>query len=185
VTEDTASGAAEQKSLKRRFGKWLAIALVAAVALFMLYRFAGTSVHRATVQRVYEEDSVYRVEYVETDGTVHVAQNSEIIFPNFKLDTADVHAELNRLADTKDIVDLKLWGFRFSWFSVFPNVVDIEFVKSSGERRRQQAERLADVVVARLTERGVLKPGDAVREELVRALEAALAEPPAVTPVKK
>lgn len=173
----TAAGGKTPPSFGKRLRNWTLIGGGALLVLFLLYRWAGTSHDRGVVQRVYEKDSIFRVEYVDLDGTVHVAENRDIMMPYVKFDTADLHAELSRMAATQDVVDLTVWGFRFEWFSVFPNVVGVEFVRSAADRQRLRAEQLADVTLGILREKGLLKGGEGVRGELVEGLQAALAIP--------
>lgn len=165
-------------SFKRSAIKWVAIVGAALLFALLLYRWAGTSTVRGTVQRVYEKEAEYRVELVDLDGNVHVTGNSEIRFPYFKLDTADLHAELNRLALTKDVVDAKVWGFRMSWFDAFPNLIEVEFVRSNAARTRAQAENLTDVVLAELVKEGAIQNGAELRPGLVSVIEQALLKPP-------
>lgn len=177
---DGAAAGAKTKappSFGKRVGKWALIVGSLLLVLFFLYRWAGTSHDRGVVQRVYEKDSIFRVEYVDLDGTVHVAENRDIMMPYVKFDTADLHAELSRMAATQDVVDLTVWGFRFEWFSVFPNVVGVEFVRSAADRQRLRAEQLADVALGILRDKGLLKGGEGVRGELVEGLQKALAVP--------
>ena len=165
-------------SLKRSATKWVVIIGGALLLCTLLYRWAGTPVFRGTVQRVYEKESEYRVELVDLDGNVHVTSNVEISFPYFKLDTADLHAELNRLALTKDVIEARVWGFRLAWFDVFPNLIDVEFIRSNAARKRIQAEVMTDLVVAQLIKDGALKDGTEVRAGLVSVIERALLSPP-------
>lgn len=173
----TAEGGKTPPSFGKRLRNYALMGTAVLVALFFLYRWAGTSHDRGVVQRVYEKDSIFRVEYVDLDGTVHVAENRDVMLPYVKFDTADLHAELSRMATTKDVVDLTVWGFRFEWFSVFPNVVGVEFVRSAADRQRLRAEQLADVTLGILRDKGLLKGGEGVRGELVEGLEKALAIP--------
>jgi hypothetical protein len=141
------------------------------LACFVLYRWGGTSHYRGTVQRVYEKGAEYRVEFTQLSGKVRVIGNAEMRFPYFKTNTADLHAELNRLARTGDVVDIRVWGFRQSWLSMFPNVVDVNFVYSAEKRAHQHAEAVADAVIATLANRDALKNNDqATRAAIVEAV---------------
>lgn len=168
----------QKKSWKQRLLLWTLGILGVLLVLFFAYRWAGTSTYRGSIQRVYETNHDFRTELVDLDGNVHVLGNQEIKFPYFKLDTADLHAKLNRLAQTRDIVDVKVWGFRMSWFSTFPNLIDVEFVVSRQERNRKRAEDAADAVIRNLQDRGFLKAGDNVRDDLVQIIAATLDEQP-------
>lgn len=165
-------------SFKRSAGKWVLIIGGAILLCLLLYRWIGTSVYRGTVQRVYEKESEYRVEFVDLDGNVLVTGNSEIRFPYFKIDTADLHAELNRLALTKDVIDARVWGYRMAWFDMFPNLIEVEFVRSNAARKRAQAEVMTDLVIAQLVKEGAVKDGSDVRSGLVSVIERALLNPP-------
>lgn len=157
-----------KKPFKKRASTWLIGVVVLLFVAFFTYRWAGTSTYRGTVQRVYEKENEFRAEIVDLEGQVHVVGNKEITFPYFKLDTADLHADLNRLSKTRDVVDVKVWGFRFTWFSVFPNVIETEFVMSRQDRDRKRAERIADAVLESLRNKGLLKGGEGVRDDVVR-----------------
>lgn len=172
--DQLAQNAAKNPSWKRRFLIWFSLLVFAFGLAFLTLRWAGSTTLRGTVQRVYEKEAEYRIEFTELDGTIHVVGNQEIHFPYFKVDTADVQAQLNRMSRTGDIIDIKVWGLRIPWFSVFPNIVDMEFIRSDSEQRKVQAERIADGVLAVLTQRGVLKGGESVREEVVQAVTRAL-----------
>src|SRR5690606_19624196 len=165
-------------SFKRRLVLWLVLLTAFCLLGLMAVRWAGSTTLRGTVERVYEKQAEYRVEFTELDGTVHVVGNQEIHFPFFKVDTADVQARLNRLAKTKDVVDLKIWGLRIAWFSLFPNIVDIDFVRSDSERRRAQASDITEAVIQSLKKQGVLRGGEGVRDELLKAVEETLKENP-------
>ena len=167
----------EAQSWKRRIVKWLAVSAVVLMALFFSVRWVGTTTYRGTVQRVYEKGAEYRVEFAELGGSVRVVGNSEIRFPYLKVNTADVHAELNRLSETGDIIDIRVWGLRQAWFDMFPNVVDIEFVRSDSDRRRAKAEKIADEVMKALTKREVLKGGEDVRADVIGAIEKGMRAP--------
>lgn len=144
------------------------------LAILFAYRFAGTRSYVGTVQRVYEKEGEFRVEFRDKDGTVLVAGNQDMKFPYVKLDSADLHANLHRFAQTGDLVKAKVWGFRLEWFSVFPNVVDAEFAESKKDRTRKRAEKLADAAIRALTDKGILKGGDGVRDDVVQAIADAL-----------
>lgn len=153
---------------------WLFLLSSVCFCALMALRWAGSTELRGTVERVYEKQAEYRVEFTELDGTVHVVGNQEIHFPFFKVDTADVQAELNRLARTKDIVDLKIWGLRIPWFSLFPNIVDVEFVRSDSDRRRAQATEITEAVLRTLRNQGIIRGGEDVREALIKTIEESL-----------
>ncbi|HSC88195.1 MAG TPA: DUF1523 family protein [Polyangiaceae bacterium] len=163
-----------KRPFKQRALIWLSIAVTAFVVFFIVYRWGGTSVYRGTVQRVYEQSNDYRAEIVDLEGNTHVVGNREIMFPYFKLNTADLHADLNRLSKTHDIVEVRVWGFRLSWFSIFPNLIDTTFVMSRQDRDQQRAERIADAVVERLQQKGLLKDA-AAKGEIVDAVKTSLA----------
>lgn len=167
----------KKRSFKQRALIWLLAFLGVLLVVFLVYRWAGTSVYRGTVQRVYETGSEYRTELVDLKGNVHVFGNGDIKFPHFKMDTADLHAELNRLSKTRDVVDLTVWGFRMSWFSTFPNIVGAEFVMSRQERDRKRAELVTDSVLRVLLDKNLIKGGDGIKEDLVRAVEESLGAP--------
>lgn len=147
---------------------------VLVIGILLAYRFAGTRTYVGTVQRVYEKEGEFRVELRDKDGTVLVAANEDMKFPYVKLDSADLHANLHRFAQTGDLVKAKVWGFRLEWFSVFPNVVDAEFAESKKDRTRKRAEKLADAVIHTLIDKGALKGGDGVRDDVVQAISDAL-----------
>lgn len=151
--------------------KWLAIVVALTLLGLFLYRSAGTSTYRGTVQRVYEKQAEYRVEFAELDGNVHVVGNDEARFPYFKTNTADLHAKLNQLSRSGDIVDLKVWGFRHSWLSMFPNVVGVTHVQSASARQLARAEQIADAVISTLANRDALKKRDEdTRQAVVEAV---------------
>lgn len=164
----------QKKSFKRRLVTWFLVILGILFALFFLYRTLGSSEYRATVQRVYEKEGEYRVEFRDRDGKVHVAGNHDMNFPYVKVDSADLHAELHHFAQKGDTVKVKIWGFRLAWFSVFPNVISAEFAESRAERTRKQAEQIADAVLRKLLDKGVLKGGDGLREDVIQAVEESL-----------
>ena len=159
-----------QKPFKKRATTWLLGAVALLLVGFIVYRWAGTSTYRGTVQRVYEKENEFRAEIVDLEGHVHVVGNKEITFPYFKLDTADLHADLNRLSKTRDVVDVKFWCFRFTFVSVFPNVIETEFVMSRQDRDRKRSERIADAVLESLRNKGHLKGGEGVRDDIVRVV---------------
>lgn len=167
-----------KRSWKQRLFLWLGGAVLVLLVLFFLYRWAGTSQYRGVVQRVYEKSNDYRAEIVDLEGNVHVVANNEIKFPYFKLDTADLHAELNRLSRTRDVVDVTEWGFRFSWFSTFPNVIGVQFVMSRQDRDRQRAEKITAAVLQHLRDKQILKGGDGVKDEVVKIVEETLTTMP-------
>ncbi len=165
----------EKKSrpFKQRAMIWLGVAALGFLAFFLTYRWAGTSTYRGTVQRVYEQSNDYRAEIVDLEGNTHVVGNREIMFPYFKLNTADLHADLNRLSKTHDLVEVTVWGFRLSWFSIFPNLIDTTFVMSRQDRDQKRAERIADAVLERLNQKGLLK-GNESRGEVIDAVKGSL-----------
>lgn len=176
VTRKDSTG--EKKGSTKRFLiKWSLIVGAVLVLGFFVYRGLGTTHYRGTVQRVYEQQDEYRVEFVDSEGKVHVAANREIRFPYFKLDTADLHAELNRYSQTHDIVEARVWGFRFSWISMFPNVIEVAFVRSNADTERMRAENAADAVIAQLKSEGILKGGEHVRPGIVSAITEGLKKP--------
>lgn len=177
ATGDTVPAPAKKRSLRARLATYAAVFFAVLLVLFFSYRWAGTTTYRGTVQRVYEKGMEYRVEFTTLEGEVRVVGNAEIKFPYFKLDTADVHAELNRLSLTGDVVDLTVWGFRQAWLDMFPNVIEVTFVRSDEDRSRARAERVADAVIAKLREQNVLKGGESVKPGLVEAIATALSTP--------
>ena len=144
------------------------------ILLFFCYQWAGTTVYRGTVQRVYEQGTDYRAEIVDQEGNVHVVGNTEIKFPYFKLDTADVHAQLNRFSQTRDLVEVKVWGLRMSWFSTFPNLIEATFVMSKSDRDRKRADRVADAVLKTLLDRGLVKGGDGLKPAIEQAVQESI-----------
>jgi hypothetical protein len=167
----------KKHSWKQRILVSLFLFVFACVLGVFLIRWIGSTTLRGTIQRTYEKQAEYRVEFAELDGTIHVVGNQEIHFPFFKVDTADVQAELNHMKHTGDVVDLKVWGLRIPWFSLFPNVVDLTFVRSDSDRRRAEASRIADEVLEALRQRGILKGGDDVRDDVIQAIERGLEKP--------
>lgn len=164
----------QKRSFKRSFLKWSAVVLACLMVAFFFYRWAGTSHYKGTIQRVYEKEAEYRVEFTDLEGRVRVVGNRESRFPYFKVETADLHAELNRLANTGDLVEITVWGFRQAWFSMFPNVIEVEFLQSRKERERKRAERVAEAVLDVLTQRDALKKADdATREAVIDAVVGA------------
>lgn len=137
----------------------------------------GTTTYRGKVQRVYEKGIEYRVEFADLEGEVHVIGNQEITFPYIKMDTADLHAALNRMSATGDIVDLRVWGFRQAWFSMFPNAIDVEFVRTDAEQLEARAGRIADEVLEELRGKSVLKGGDKVRPMVLDAVKRGMKVP--------
>ncbi|MCH2110617.1 MAG: DUF1523 family protein [Polyangiaceae bacterium] len=185
ISDDTSKGESSKEAPPPRKGRgwkktlllWLLLLVGGCALLFFSYRWAGTSTYRGTIQRVYERQAEYRFEFATLDNQVLVIGNSDIDFPYVKFDSADLHAQLNQLARTSDIVDIQVWGFRQAWFSIFPNIIRVEFVRSKGQRLRDKAEQIADQVVALFMERNILKGGDGIREELLEAIERGLKEP--------
>ena len=89
---------------------------------------------------------------------------------------ADQQAKLHNLAVSQDTALVTVWGFRLSWFSVFPNVVDVEMVQTNVERRRALANRLAGAVLEELRKKGAVQSGAGLHEDTAKAIEAVLAE---------
>jgi len=152
------------------------LTLAAIVLLFVAYRWIGTSDVRATVQRVYEDQGEFRVELVRADGKVLVAANHDMYFPHFKLDSADQQARLHNLAVSQDTAMVTVWGFRLSWFSVFPNVVEVEMVQTNVERRRALANRLSTAVLDDLRKKGAIQGGANLQADTAKTIEAVLTE---------
>ncbi len=180
--QTTPGGASSGKEPKRRSWKariitWLVLLLLFLLLAFFFIRWAGTTTYRGKVQRVYEKGIEYRVEFADLEGRVHVIGNEEIKFPYIKMDTADLHAALNRLSTTGDIVDLRVWGFRQAWFSMFPNAIDVEFVRSDAEQLSARAGRITDEVLEELRLKGVLKGGDEVRPMVLNAVKRGMKVP--------
>jgi Protein of unknown function (DUF1523) len=170
-------GEPRRRSFKSRMLTRLALLTLFLMVAFFMIRWVGTSTYRGKVQRVYEQGIEYRVEFTDLDGGVHVIGNTEIKFPYFKLDTADLHAHLNRLSTTGDIVDIRVWGFRQSWFSIFPNAIDVTFVRSDTEQQEARAGRITDEVLQALSAKGVLKGGDEVRPAVLDAVKRGMKVP--------
>ncbi len=167
----------KKSSFKRGLIKWTLIVLVAAAALFFVYRWSGTNDYVGVVQRVYESQSDYRIEFAEDSGEVLVVGNNDIKFPYMKLDSADLHAELHRLAESGDTVRLSIWGFRQSWLSTFPNVLDVELLSTQKERISARAVQLNNAIEEMMRRKGVLPKQDGFKEDLQRTLEDTLAQP--------
>lgn len=168
---------AKRVPFKKRLLRFFLLLATALVLCFFAYRWIGTSTIRGSVQRVYEKDAAYKVEFVAESGDVHVMENTPMRFPHFKLETADLQATLHRLAQTGDVVDLEVWGTRLSWLDVFPNVVDSKLVRSNEEGRANQALEVTDAVIDELIDQGVLERGttaDQARPGVERAVNEAL-----------
>jgi len=161
----------QPRSWKRFFIKWAILLGFFLTSAFFAYRWLGTSTHRGSVERVYETNAEYRVEFVSLDGEVYVFGNKDTSFPYLKMDTADLHAELNGLAKSGAIVDVRVWGFRQSWFSLFPNVVDAKHVRSASARRRIESTVIAEEVLAELRTADLVEEGDDVRRRVISAVE--------------
>lgn len=174
VTTEQAKPGKPPRSFKQRAVIWMCGFVALLIFLFFAYQWAGTSVYRGTVQRVYEQGTDYRAEIVDLEGNVHVVGNEEIKFPYFKLDTADVHAQLNRFSQTRDLVEVTVWGFRMSWFSTFPNLIEARFVMSKSDRDRKRAERVAEAVLKALADRNLVKGDDAAKSAIQQAVQESL-----------
>lgn len=155
---------------KQKLLRWTLLVFGVLLLLFFLFRWTGTSHHRGTVERVYEKGHEYRVEFWDESGKVHVVGNEDLRFPYLKLNTADLHAQLNRLAKTGDLVELKVWGFRYTWLSMFPNAISVQTLESGRARAERRAGDLAEAIEAELKNRGALKEGAEVREAIVEAI---------------
>jgi hypothetical protein len=166
----------KQRGTASTMKRGLLITVALLLFLFLAYRWIGTSNVRAVVQRVYEDQGEFRAELVEPDGKVLVIGNHDMYFPHFKLDSADQQARLHNLAVSKDTAVVKVWGFRLSWFSVFPNVVEIEMVQTNVERRRALANRIAGAVLEELRKKGAVQSGAGLHEDTAKAVEAVLSE---------
>jgi hypothetical protein len=158
------------------FKRGLLITFGLLVAVLLAYRWIGTSDVRAVVQRVYEDQGQFRAELVEPDGKVLVIGNHDMYFPHFKLDSADQQARLHNLAVSQDTAQVTVWGFRLSWFSVFPNVVEVEMVQTNVERRHALANRLAGAVLEELRKKGAVPSGAGLHADVAKAIEAVLSE---------
>jgi hypothetical protein len=169
---DTTKKRSATSSLKRG----LLITIAAIAFLLFAYRWLGTSDVRSTVQRVYEDQGEFKAELVEPSGKVLVVGNHDMYFPHFKLDSADQQAKLHNLSLSQDTAEVTVWGFRLSWFSIFPNVVDVEMVQTNIERRHALANRLAGAVLEELRKKGAVQGGAGLQEDTVKAIEAVLAE---------
>lgn len=164
----------------RRFLHGVAFVFGTLFLLVLIYRWIGTSTVRGTVQRVYEKDARFLIEFVDASGNVTVVENEPIRFPHFKTSTEDLHADLHRYSQTQDTVDLTTWGIRAAFMDVFPNAVDVDFVKSNQVAKKMQAERVTRVVINELIDQGFLRRTDATEEtrrNLTRVIEKALAPP--------
>lgn len=166
-----------KRSVGQKFRRSFLIFFGAIFAVFFLYRWLGTVNHQGTVQRVYETGDIYHVEFVDTEGEIHVIKNDDIRFPYFKLDTADLHAELNRYAKRGDVIELKAWGFRFSWFSIFPNAISATLIEAASENHREQAQAISKRVLALLKNKGALVEGVEVQDAVAEAVEDSLKDP--------
>lgn len=147
---------------------------------FLLYRWAGTSVLLGHVQRVYEKGNGYKIEFVEKSGEVSVLENTPIRFPHFKLETADLQAQLHHFSETGDIIELKVWGLRLSWLEYYPNAIEAEFVSSNEDRRKAQVQAISYGVMNELIDQGVVTRGpesEKVRPGLEAAISRGLKEP--------
>ncbi len=164
-------------SFKRAFIKWTLFLITALVAIFFVYRWAGTHEEVGTIQRVYENHAEYRIEFADEEGEVTVIGNNDIQFPYVKLDAADLHAELHRLAESGDTVRLTIWGFRQSWLSMFPNVLDIEILSTKEEKIAARATQLKEKVVEMMKRKGVLPEQEGFQDDLQRTLEESLSQP--------
>lgn len=164
-----------RRSFASTLKRGLLITVAALLVLYLGYRWLGTAEVRATIQRVYEDQGEFRVELVQTDGQVLVAANRDMYFPHFKLDSADQQAKLHNLAVSQDTARVKVWGFRLSWFSVFPNVVDVEMVQTNVERRRALASKLATAVLDELRKKGVVQGGANLHDDTAKVIEDVLA----------
>lgn len=171
-----AASTPQKRGFARNLKRGVLITLGALLLLFLAYRWLGTSDVRAVVQRVYEDQGEFRAELVQPDGKVLVVANSDMYFPHFKLDSADQQAQLHNLAVSQDSALVTVWGFRLSWFSVFPNVVEVEMVQTNVERRKALADRLAKAVLDELRRKGAVQAGAGLHEDTVKAIEAVLAE---------
>jgi len=169
---DTTKKRSTASSVKR--GLW--ITLGAILFLLLAYRWLGTSTVRSTVQRVYEDQGEFRAELVEPGGKVLVIGNHDMYFPHFKLDSADQQARLHNLSLSQDTAEVTVWGFRLTWFSVFPNVVDVEMVQTNLERRHALASRLAAAALEELRKKGAVQGGAGLQDDTAKAIEAVLAE---------
>lgn len=174
--QKNATATTEKRSFASTLKRGLLITVGALLVLYVGYRWIGTSDVRATIQRVYEDQGEFRVELVQADGTVLVAANHDMYFPHFKLDSADQQAKLHNLAVSQDTALVTVWGFRLSWFSVFPNVVEVEMVQANVERRRALAAKLATAVLDELRKKGVVQGGANLQDDTAKAIEAVLAE---------
>lgn len=171
------SAAAPKKS-GFSFKKAILVVVGVAILLLLGYRWAGTSTVRVTVQRVYEDQGDFRAELVQKNGEVLVVANHDMKFPHFKLDSADKHAELHNLVLNQDVADVTVWGFRFTWMDMFPNVVDVHVVQTNQERRKALADRLATAVLEHLREKGAVPAGAGLHAGTVEVIESVLAQEP-------
>jgi hypothetical protein len=172
---ETKSDETKKRSAASTLKRGLLMTIAAIALLLFAYRWIGTSTVRSTVQRVYEDQGEFRAELVEPGGKVLVTANRDMYFPHFKLDSADQQAKLHNLSLSQDTAEVTVWGFRLSWFSVFPNVVDVEMVQTNVERRRALAKRLAAAVLEELRKKGAVQGGAGLQDDTTKAIEAVLA----------
>jgi len=130
---------------KKKSGRPIVLGVI---AIFLLgfggctaYKWTGTGLYQGTVQRVYEKTNEYRVEFVTQNGETKVFTNADSSFPYWKTNSADVQAGLNSAVGNGDVIEVTTWGWRVSFSSSFPNVVDYEVIESP----KQQA--LEDILV--------------------------------------
>jgi hypothetical protein len=176
AAETSSTDTTKKRSAASTVKRGLLITIAVIAFLLLAYRWIGTSDVRSTVQRVYEDQGEFRAELVEPGGKVLVVGNHDMYFPHFKLDSADQQARLHNLSLSQDTAEVTVWGFRLSWFSVFPNVVDVEMVQTNVERRRALANRLAGAVLEELRKKGAVQPGAGLQADTAKAIEAVLAE---------
>lgn len=168
------------RTFKQKALRFFLIVFGSLLLAFLLYRWTGTSVLRGHVQRVYEKGDGYKVEFVEESGEVSVLENTPIRFPHFKLETADLQAELHHFSETGDIIELKVWGLRLAWLEYYPNAIEAEFIHSNEDRKKAQVEALTEGVLNELIDQGVVTRGpqvDKVRPGLEAAISRGLADP--------
>lgn len=170
---DAVSVSRPRPPLKKRLVRWAVLLGVLGLGGFLVFRWAGTSELRGTVQRVYESGPESRFEFVENDGQAYVIGNQNVAFPYFKTEAQDLHAQLVRFAHTRDVVEVNVWGLRVSWLGLFPNVISVEFAESQATRARRRATQIADAALEVLDRRGALDGGDDVRNEVIDAVQRA------------
>jgi len=169
-TLDPAPGVKSKKKPARRLLFKMTLILVGCAGLFLTLRWIGTSHFKGTVLKVYETGPEFRLEFAADDGDTYVLGNQNLGFPYFKTDAQELHAKLRRFSRQRDVVTIKVWGYRGAWLGFYPNVIEAEFAESSEQRARRKAEQMADAVITVLHNRGALSDDAEVREDIIKAI---------------